>query len=296
MAAAPRSVATATLSFGLVSVPVKLYTATNAAAGVSFNMLHKGCGSRLKQQYLCAKEGVVVERTDTVKGYEFAKDQYVQFSAEEIESLEAKATGTIEIVEFVPQDKVDPVFYEKAYFLGPEKGGARAYQLLGLAMRETGRVALARYAARGKQYLVMVRPADDDGLVLQQLYYADEVRSIKDVPRDTAEVKPAELALAKQLIEQISRETFDPSQYKDDVKERMLEAIQRKVDGAEITEKHEEQGSAQIIDIMEALKASLASKGGPPLAKAETKEEAPVVEEKKKKRAKSGLRRACPTT
>ena len=288
---AARSVATATLSFGLVSVPVKLYTATNASAGVSFNMLHKGCGSRLKQQYLCAKEGTVVERDQTVKGYEFAKDQYVTFTPEELEALEAKATQTIEIAEFVPQQAIDPVYFDKAYFLAPDKGGERAYQLLGEAMRETGRVALARYAARGKQYLVMVRPIEG-GLALQQLYYADEVRTIKDVPINTAEVRPAELALAKQLIAQISAETFTPTQYEDDVKKRMLEAISRKVEGAGEVVTAEEQGSAQIIDIMEALKASLGGGGpkrandaGPPLAKVEAPAEEAAAPAKPAKKA-----------
>ena len=270
---AARSVATATLSFGLVSVPVKLYTATNASAGVSFNMLHKGCGSRLKQQYLCAREGVVVERADTVKGYEFSKDQYVQFTPEEIEQLEAEASQTIEICEFVPQAKVDPVYFDKAYFLAPDKGGARAYALLAQAMRDSGKVAIARYAARGKQYIVMVRPIDG-GLAIQQLYYADEVRSMKDVPGlEPVEVKPAELSLAQMLIDQISKETFDPSQYEDDVKKRMLLAIERKVQGANIATTDDAPKTAEIIDIMEALKASLAgrrsSEAGPPLAKAD---------------------------
>lgn len=283
--ASARSVATATLSFGLVSVPVKLFTATNAQSGVSFNMLHKGCGSRLKQQYLCAKEGVVVERSDTVKGYEFSKDQYVQFTPEEIEKLEAEASQTIEICEFVPQSAVDPVYFDKAYFLAPDKGGARAYSLLAQAMRESGKVAVARYAARGKQYIVMVRPIDG-GLAIQQLYYGDEVRSMKDVPGlEPVEVKPAELSLAQMLIDQISKETFDPSQYEDDVKKRMLEAIDRKVAGANITSSEEAPKTAEIIDIMEALKASLAGKrpadAGPPLAKADE-----ATEEAKPKRTK----------
>jgi DNA end-binding protein Ku len=289
--AAARSVATATLSFGLVSVPVKLYTATQSSSGVSFNMLHKGCGSRLKQQYLCAKENVPVERADTVKGYEFAKDQYVMFTSEELEALEEKATQTVDISEFVPVAAVDPIYYDKAYFIAPEKGGERAYKLLSQAMEETGRVALARYAARGKQYLVMVRPTEG-GLVLQQLLYADEVRSIKDVPINTAEVKDAELALAKQLIGQISHETFSPENYEDDVKKRIQAAIQRKVEGQEVTALPETTGGAQIIDIMEALKASLVAQskpaeGGPPLAKTKSDPPPPMVEVEKPKRSRA---------
>ena len=287
--AAARSVGTATLSFGLVSVPVKLFSATQPSSGVSFNMLHKGCGSRLKQQYLCAKEGVVVERADVIKGYEFAKEQYVTFAPEELQALEEKATQTVDIAEFVPQASVDPIYFDKPYFLAPDKGGERAYKLLGEAMKETGRVALARYAARGKQYLVMVRPVEG-GLVMQQLLYADEVRTIADVPINTAEIKSAELELAKQLIAQISRETFAPEQYEDDVKKRILTAIDEKVAGQEVTASPEPTGSAQIIDIMEALKASLVAQKrpegeGPPLAKGKSE---PPPAMAKPKRAKKG--------
>src|SRR4249920_674780 len=174
---AARSIATLTVSFGLVSIPVKLYSATEASRAISFNMLHKGCGSRLKQQYLCIKEEVVVSREDTVKGYEFAKDQYVMFTPEELKALEETGTQTAEITEFVPIESVDPVFFDKAYYLGPDKGGAKPYALLTKALRESGRCALGRWAARGKQYIVMLRPVEE-GLVMQQLMYATEVRSI----------------------------------------------------------------------------------------------------------------------
>ncbi len=236
-------------------------------------MLHKGCGSRLKQQYVCAKDGSIVERADTVKGYEFSKGQYVEFTPEELDRLEAQATQTIEITEFVPQAAIDPVYFDKAYFLAPDKGGARAYALLGQAMRDAGKVAVARYAARGKQYIVMVRPIEG-GLALQQLLYADEVRSMKDVPGlEPVDVKPQELSLAQLLIEQISRATFDPTQYEDDVKTRILAAIEQKSRGIAITAGDDARPTAEVIDIMEALKASLAGRraadAGPPLAKAD---------------------------
>jgi DNA end-binding protein Ku len=255
---AARAIGSVTVSFGLVSVPVKLYTATQAQGAISFNLLHKDCGSRLKQQYTCIKEGVVVERDDMVKGYEFAKDQYVMFTPEELKALEERSTQSVDITEFVPISQVDPVYYDKPYYLAPEKGGEKAYRLLTEAMQETGRCALARYAARGKQYLVMLRPIEG-GIVMQQLLYSDEVRSFKDVPlNEGAEPKEAELKLAIQLINQISRETFDPSQYEDDVKKRILGEIDKKVAGQEIsTAAPEEAGQAQVIDIMEALKASL---------------------------------------
>ena len=262
-----RAIAGATISFGLVSIPVKLYSATQASAGISFHLLHKKDATRLKQQYVCPLDNEIVPRDDMIKGYEFAKDQYVTFTPDELKALEEKATQTIDIAEFVPLAAVDPVYYDKAYYLGPEKGGEKAYSLLTEAMRETGRAALARYAARGKQYLVMIRPmtvenGKSQGLVLQQLLYADEVRPASDVPMETPEVREPELRLAKQLIDQIASETFDPKQYKDDVRERTLEDIQRKVAGQDISAAPTVQEPARIIDLMEALKASLGKGAG----------------------------------
>src|SRR6266705_812238 len=239
---APRSIASLTVSFGLVSIPVKLYSATEASHAISFNLLHKTCGSRLKQQYLCAKEEVVVPREDMVKGYEFAKDQYVMFSPEELKAMEEVGTHSAEITEFVPLKTVDPVYFDKAYYLGPDKGGAKPYALLARALRESGRCALGRWAARGKQYIVMIRPirgekADEgiDMLVMQQLLYAGEVRSIKEIDIPKTEVKDAELKLAKQLIEAQASDKFDPSAYTDEVRTRIEAAVQKKVEGQEIT-------------------------------------------------------------
>ncbi len=295
---AARAIGTVTVSFGLVSVPVKLYSATQAQGAISFNLLHKECGSRLKQQYLCAKEGVVVERDDMVKGYEFAKDQYVMFTPEELKSLEERATQTVDITEFVPVDQVDPIYYDKPYYLAPEKGGEKAYRLLSEAMQETGRCALARYAARGKQYLVMLRPVmvdSADGIVMQQLLYPDEVRSFKEVPLNTgAEPKEQELKLAKQLIDQISSETFNPAAYEDDVKKRILGEIEKKVAGQEIaTNVPDEAGQAQVIDIMEALKASLARPRSVPAAPAASDEHRAPKRAEKKSEAKSESKKAA---
>ena len=202
---AARPIATLTVSFGLVSIPVKLYSATEASRAISFNLLHKGCGSRLKQQYLCVKEDVVVPREDMVKGYEFEKDQYVMFTPEELKPLEEAGTHMAEITEFVPLEAVDPVYFDKAYYLAPDKGGAKPYALLATALRESKRCALGRWAARGKQYIVMIRPVED-GLVMQQLLYAGEVRAMKDLEIPKTEVKPAELKLAQMLIEQQTSE------------------------------------------------------------------------------------------
>src|SRR2546426_797417 len=234
---AARSIASLTISFGMVSIPVKVYSATEASKAISFNLLHKACGSRLKQQYLCVKEEVVVPREDMVKGYEFAKDQYVMFSPEELKAMEEVGTHSAEITEFVPLKTVDPVYFDKAYYLGPDKGGAKPYALLARALSESGRCALGRWAARGKQYIVMIRPVEDlvEGLVMQQLLYAGEVRSFRDIDVPKMDVKPAELKLAQQLIEQQSSEKFDPAAYKDEVRERIEAAVQKKVEGQEIT-------------------------------------------------------------
>jgi len=254
---AARPISSATVSFGLVSVPVQLYSAAESSATISFNLLHKKCGSRLKQQYFCQKDGEKVERDDMVKGYEFSKGQYVQFTAEEFKALEEKGTGAIEIMEFVPLKQVDRIYLEKAYYLGPDKGGERAYKLLAEALKETGRAALGQYAARGKQYLILVRPLDGV-LVMEQLHYRDEIRTAQEVPVGDTEVKKQELQLAIQLIEQGASDTFQPEKYDDTVRQRMLEQIRQKVEGHEITEEPTEAPQTQIIDLMEALKASLA--------------------------------------
>ena len=256
---AARSIASLTVSFGLVSIPVKLYSATEASRAISFNLLHKTCGSRLKQQYFCIKEEVPVAREDMVKGYEFAKDQYVIFSPEELKAMEEAGTHMAEITEFVPIEAVDPVYFDKAYYLAPDKGGAKPFALLASALRESKRCALGRWAARGKQHIVMIRPVED-GLVMQQLLYAGEVRSMKELEIPKTDVKSAELKLAKQLIEQQASDTFDPSAYTDTVRERIEAAVQKKVEGQEITLTEAPEGGAQVIDLMEALRASLEKK------------------------------------
>jgi DNA end-binding protein Ku len=260
---AARSIATLTISFGMVSIPVKLFSATEASRAISFNLLHKACGSRLKQQYICVKEEVPVAREDMAKGYEFEKDQYVMFSPEELKSLEEAGTHTADIAEFVPIESIDPVYFDKAYYLAPDKGGAKPYALLARALRESGRCALGRWAARGKQYIVMIRPAGNenaDGLVMQQLLYAGEVRSMKEIEIPKTEVKEAELKLAQQLIEQQASEKFDPSLYTDEVRTRIEAEVQKKVEGQEITMTEAPEGGAQVIDLMEALRASLDKK------------------------------------
>ena len=260
---APRSIASLTVSFGLVSIPVKLFSATEASHAISFNLLHKGCGSRLKQQYLCAKEEVAVPRDDMVKGYEFAKDQYVMFTPDELKAMDEAGTHSAEIAEFVPIASIDPMYFDKTYYLAPDKGGAKPYALLASALSESKRCAIGRWAARGKQYIVMIRPVDTglvEGLVMQQLLYAGEVRNINDIDIPKMDVKPAELKLAQQLIEQQSVEKFDPSAYTDEVRARVEAAVQKKVEGQEITMAEAPEQGAQVIDLMEALRASLEKK------------------------------------
>jgi DNA end-binding protein Ku len=251
-----RSIGTATISFGLVSIPTKLYTTNETGSDIHFNMLHDADGARLKQQYICTQCNEVVDREHTVKGFEHAKGQYVVFSPEEIKALDAVATQAIAIEEFVPASAVDPLWVEKSYYLGPDKGGERAYKLIHDAMIETGLVGVASYAARGKQYIVALRPFNN-GLIMHQLRYAEEVKPWAEVPLpDLPELKPAELGLAKQIIQQIAHETFAPEKYKDDVQARMREMIAQKVEGQEITVAPEAP-TGKVIDLMEALKASL---------------------------------------
>ena len=251
-----RSIGTATISFGLVSIPTKLYTTNETGSDIHFNMLHDADGGRLKQQYLCTLCNEIVDREHTVKGYEHAKGQYVVFSADELKALDAVATQAIAIEEFVPATAVDPVWVDKSYYLGPDKGGERAYKLIHDAMIETGLVGIASYSARGKQYIVSLRPFNN-GLIMHQLRYAEEVKPWAEVPLpDLPELRPAELGLAKQIIQQIAHETFAPEKYKDDVQARMRDLIAKKVEGQEIT-MTPEAPAGRVIDLMEALKASL---------------------------------------
>lgn len=259
---AARSLASLTLSFGLVSIPVKLYSATESSATVRFNLLAKD-GTRLKQQYVSDKNGKVVERADMVKGYEFEKDRFVLFTAEELKALDEAASHVINIVSFVPEKSVDPIYYDKAYFLAPDKRGGKPYALLMAAMRKSGRCALARWAWKTKQYVVQIR-TNEDGMVLQQLLYADEVRSMKELSIEKADFSAAELTLALQLIDQIAQDAYDPSEFQDEEKQRMLAAIDKKISGKQVVDSEpvEEPTGAQVIDLMEALRASLGKKSG----------------------------------
>ncbi len=251
-----RAIGTSTIAFGLVSLPVKIYSTGESSRKVSFNMIWKERGVRVRQQYIDPSDGAVVPKEEIVKGYEFAKGQYVLFTKEELEVVEAPKSDEIEIVSFVPAESVERLFFNKAYYLGPDKGGARAYRLLSAALKEAGRVAIAKHATRGKQYIVMIRP-HQEGLLMEQLYYADEIRSFDEVPLEDGEVNEAELALARQLIDQAASDSFDPSIFQDEVREKTLELIQKKVEGQEITAAPAEESKTKIIDLMAALRASI---------------------------------------
>ncbi len=273
-----RAIASGTVAFGLVSIPVKLFPSVSPSDAIRFNTLHASCGTRIKQQFWCPKDEEVVARPDTVKGYEFAKGQYVTFSPDELKAVEEQSTGGIDITEFVPIERVDPLYYAKSYYLSPDQGASRAYHLLAAALRKTGLVALAKYAARGKQYLVLLRPISQ-GLILQQLHYPAEVRPVADVGIADAAVEEGELELAIRLIEQSANKTFNPEKYADDVRVRVEELIARKVEGEDITQEPAQSPKSQVIDLMAALKESLGMDGGAGERKGPVSAESPALDE-----------------
>ena len=255
------SIGSGTISFGLVSIPIRMYTAASSGS-VSFNQLHPKCGGRIKQQQICPTCNEVVERTSLVKGYEFAKDQYVQFTDDELKALEGEASRMIDIAEFVPLAQVDPIYFEKTYYLGPDKGGEKAYRLLADAMEKAGRVAVAQFVQRGKETLVLIRPAQE-GLMLHTMYYADEIRDFQEVDKgQDAKVKPGEMELAERLLAELASEAFRPDQYSDEYRSRVLLAVESKVEGKEVTSLAPQAQRTQVIDLMEALKQSLGKRAG----------------------------------
>lgn len=271
---AARAISSGTISFGLVSIPVKLYTATSPQQA-RFNMLHEPTKSRVKQQYIVPNTGEVVDRKELVKGYEYAKGQYVLFNDEEFKALEAKRSQSLDIVEFVPLESVDLISVEKTYYLGPDKGGDKAYRLLSESMRETKRVAVGRWAAKGKEQLVILRPYKD-GMLLHQMFYANEVRSFEEVDTGAVvEYSELERELAKKLIAELSVEAFDPEKYHDEYADRVKAAVDQKVAGQEVTVATEVP-KAQIIDLFEALKQSLSELS--PEAAAATGTDSPKAE------------------
>jgi DNA end-binding protein Ku len=254
------SIGSGNISFGLVSIPIKMFSAASSG-GIAFNQIHQKCGGRVKQQLICPTCNEVVERSTLVKGYEFAKDQYVQFTEEELKALEGEASRMIDIAEFVPLADVDPIYFEKTYYLGPDKGGEKAYRLLADAMKSAGRVALAKFVMRGKENLVLIRAAHE-GLMLHTMYFADEIRDFGEVDKgEDAKLKPGELELAQRLVKELSSESFKADKYADEYRDRVLVAVEAKVEGKEVTSLAPQAQRTQVIDLMDALKQSLGKRG-----------------------------------
>ena len=277
---APRAIGSGIISFGLVNIPVKLYSAAESAVQISFHQLHDKCKSRIRQQLWCPVDNEVVPREHIVKGYEFARDQYVLFTGEELKALEESSTKAMEISEFVPLSSVDPLYFENGWYLGPDKKADRPYKLLAQALEQSQHAAIAKYSTRGREELVLLRPYQG-ALVMQTLRYADELRPISEVPRGEGEVKPAELALAKQFIDQLSTETFEPAKYEDTYRKKLQAVIDSKVAGEPVSIAPAEPPRTQVIDLMEALKASLARRGGPAEKQAEATGAQPEAAERK---------------
>lgn len=268
MATQARSIASLTISFGLVAIPVKLYSATVASERISFNLLRQKDGSRVKQQYVAVNDGEIVERAEMIKGYEFAKGQFVQFNADELKALEDTTTHSIDIGQFVPLDSVDPVYFDGTYYLAPDKGGAKPYSLLATALRKAKQCAVGRWISRGKEHIVVIRPIDE-GLAMHQLHFQAEVRHIKDLGLEPATVSEPELKLAQQLIDHLAAKRFDPNEFHDEFKGRIEAAIQKKVQGKEISlsEVPVASSNGNVIDLMAALRMSIDAKGTKALSK-----------------------------
>ena len=255
----PRSIGSGAISFGLVSIPVKLYLAASSESP-SFNLLHARCGNRIRQQRFCPACNAVVEREDLIRGYEVSKDQYIQVTDEELKALEGEASEEIEIAEFVPLEKVDPIYFERSYYLGPDRGGEKAYRLLADTMAQVGKVALAKFVLRGKENLVIVRSARN-GLVLHTMYFADEVRNFDEIAKgESAKISEAESQLAVRLIEELSTGDFEPDKYEDEYSQRVLDLVDKKAEGQKITLAKPQPRRGQVIDLMAALKESLGKK------------------------------------
>jgi len=271
-----RAMGSGTISFGLVNIPVKVFSATSSEGKISFNQLHAEKKTRLKQQMYDPETGEIVPRDQIIKGYEYAKDQYIIVTEDELEKLELATSRSMDITEFVPLDQVDPLYFDNGYYLGPDKGAERAYKLLAAALTEARYAAIAKYVARGRQYLVAFRPLNG-AIVMQQLRYGDEVKKLGDIPIPSATVTDAELGLAKQFISAMAKTSFDISQYKDEYRERLKEMLDKKIKGEAVDLTPAPAPVAKVVDLMEALKASLAKNGSAPAAAT-----APAAEEERK--------------
>ena len=273
-----RPLRNATISFGLVNIPVRFYTATKSE-DISFNLLHESCGSRVQRKWFCPKDDTIINADELIRGYQISKNTYVTFSQEEIDALESDDNRALDIAEFLDLSEIDPVFFDKAYYLGPAPGGGKTYKLLASAMKKQNKVALARWVSGNREHLVIIRPFEG-GLVLHTMYYADEVRDFAAVDMEDAPLKDKEIALAEMLIDELTEERFDPLQFKDEYRQRLIEKIEAKSHGeAIVSEAEEDRGPAEVVDIMEALRRSLEGSSKPARrgpAKAKAEKEAPA--------------------
>jgi DNA end-binding protein Ku len=256
-----RPLRNATISFGLVSIPVRFFTATHSE-DIHFNLLHESCGTRVNRKWWCPHHEKIVESDELIRAYAISKNKYVTFTDEEIETLESDDNRALEISEFLDLDQIDPVFFEKAYFLGPAPGGGKTYKLLSEAMKKENKVALARWVSANREHLVVLRPYEK-GLILHTMYYADEVRDFDAIELESAKVTDKEVKLAEMLINELSEKEFKPLNYKDEYRERLMDRIRAKSHGKPIvSEEREEEKGGEVIDIMEALRRSLQGGGG----------------------------------
>jgi DNA end-binding protein Ku len=279
-----RAMGTATISFGLVNIPVKVFSSSDSSGKISFNQLHAEKKTRLKQQMYDPETNEVVPREKIIKGYEYAKDQYLIVTDEELEKLELATSRSMDITEFVPLETVDPLYFESGYYLGPDKGAERAYTLLAAALADMKHAAVAKYVNRGKQNLILLRPLNG-ALVMQQLRFADEVKSMGEVPIPTATISEAELGLARQFVSQLAKPKFDITQYKDEYREKLRDLLDRKIKGETVELTPVAAPQAKVVDLMEALKASLARSGTAPASAAPASASAEETERKGPHRA-----------
>lgn len=252
-----RAMASATISFGLVNIPVKVFSANDSSGRISFNQLHAEKKIRLKQQMYDPETNEPVARENIVKGYEYAKDQYIIIDEDELEKLELATSRSMDISEFVPLETIDPLYFESGYYLGPGKGAERAYKLLAAALTDMKHAAVAKYVSRGKQNLIVLRPVDG-ALVMQQLRYADEVKALGEIPIPEATISDAELNLARQFVTQLAKPKFDINQYQDEYRVKLRDLLDKKINGEAIEITPVAAPQANVVDLMEALKASLA--------------------------------------
>ena len=244
---------TGTVSFGLVSIPIKLFSATSSH-NIAFNLLHRVCKGRINLQNYCPQCDIVVDRSDLVKGYQYEKNQYVVVEDADIDEVQPESSSNLDIVQFIQVSEVDPIYFEKTYYLGPNKGSEKTFALLTKAMQETNRAALGKLVMRNHEYLALVRPGME-GLVVHFMLYQDEIRENENKVKDDIAIRPKEVQLAKQIVENLS-EPFEPEKFKDEYITRLEELVEAKMKGRKLTIVAPK-AKPKVVDLMEALQKSV---------------------------------------